>query len=219
MKHLVLGGVMTAAMLATGAAQAEMGLGLGVKAGTLGFGAEITKSFTETLNGRVGFNSYKFTTSGKEGDVDYDIDMKWQSTALLLDWHPGGGSFRLTAGYMLNGNKLEMKAKPAVSYTVGDTTYSASDIADLSGTVDFSDGPYIGLGWGNSARKGFGFSFELGAVYQDAPNVKLVGNCTAGSPVCDDFYTELAKEQQKAKDSLDSFKWYPQIAIGISYGF
>lgn len=218
MKRAVIGGVMTAAMLAAGAAQADMGLGLGVKAGTLGLGAEITKSFTETLNGRVGFNSYKFTTSGKKGDVDYAIDMKWQSTALLLDWHPGGGTFRLTAGYMLNGNKLEMRAKPAMSYTIGGTTYFATQVADITGTVDFSDGPYIGLGWGNAGRKGFGFSFELGAIYQDAPKVKLSGTCTAAG-FCNTFYTDLAKEQQKAKDSLDSYKWYPQIALGLSYGF
>lgn len=204
---------MTAALLSAGAAQADAGLGLGVKAGTLGLGAEITKSFTETINGRVGFNSYKFTTSGKEGDVDYDIDMKWQSTALLLDWHPGGGSFRLTAGYMLNGNKLDMKAKPDSSYKIGDSYFS---VDNLGGTVDFSDGPYIGLGWGNSARKGFGFSFELGAMYQDSPKVKLSGTCTG---ICTGFDDELVKEEKKAQDSLDSFKWYPQVAVGISYGF
>lgn len=212
---------MTAALLSAGAAQADAGLGLGVKAGTLGLGAEITKSFTETINGRVGFNSYKFTTSGKEGDVDYDIDMKWQSTALLLDWHPGGGSFRLTAGYMLNGNKLDMKAKPTGTYDIGGTPYDASEIASLTGSVTFSNGPYVGLGWGNAGKAGFGFSVELGAVYQGAPDVTLSSQCSASALVCNDstLAEDLAREQQKAKDSLDSFKWYPQIAIGISYGF
>ncbi len=217
MKRSVIGGVMMAAMLATGAAQAEMGLGLGVKAGTLGLGAEITKSFTETLNGRVGFNSYKFTTSGKEGDVDYDIDMKWQSTALLLDWHPGGGSFRLTAGYMLNGNKLEMTAKPTSNYTIGDQTYTLAQVGTLTGTVDMDNGPYVGLGWGNAGTKGFGFSFELGAIYQGSPKVNL--NATGTLATDANFQTELTKEEKKAQDSLDSFKWYPQIALGLSYGF
>jgi len=208
---------MTAALLSAGAAQADAGLGLGVKAGTLGLGAEITKSFTETLNGRVGFNSYKFTTSGKEGDVDYDIDMKWQSTALLLDWHPGGGSFRLTAGYMLNGNKLEMTAKPTSQYTIGDNTYNLGDVGTLTGTVDMDNGPYVGLGWGNASKKGFGFSFELGAIYQGSPKVKL--NATGTLATDPTFQADMAKEEKKAQDSLDSFKWYPQIALGLSYGF
>lgn len=208
---------MTAALLSAGAAQADAGLGLGVKAGTLGLGAEITKSFTETINGRVGFNSYKFTTSGKEGDVDYDIDMKWQSTALLLDWHPGGGSFRLTAGYMLNGNKLEMTAKPSANYDIGDNNYAVGDVGTLTGTVDMDNGPYVGLGWGNAGKKGFGFSFELGAIYQGSPKVKLnASGMIATDPT---FQADLAKEEQKAQDSLDSFKWYPQIALGLSYGF
>jgi len=219
MKRAVMGGIMAAAMLSAGAVQAESvsGLGIGVKAGTLGLGADITKSITDTINARVGFNSYKFTTSGEEGDVDYDIDLKWQSTALLLDWHPGGGSFHLTAGYMLNGNKLDMRAKPTSTYTIGDTTYTQAEVGTLTGTVDMDDGPYIGLGWGNAARKGFGFSVELGALYQGSPSAQLTATGTLASDPL--FQQELAKEEAKANDSLDSYKWYPQIAIGVSYGF
>lgn len=218
MKKSVIAGAMSVALLGSGVVQAEAGFGLGVKMGTLGMGAEFTKSITESFNARVGFNTYDFSDSGTEGDINYDIDLEWQSTALLLDWYPGSGSFRLTAGYIINGNELKMRAKPTGTYNIGGTSY-ASDIVSLTGNVTFSNGPYIGLGWGNAARAGFGFSFELGAVYQGSPELDLSGTCTAGSPTCDDFNADVAREEQQAQADLDEFKWYPQVAVGISYGF
>ncbi|MEW6648535.1 MAG: hypothetical protein AB1450_15170 [Pseudomonadota bacterium] len=218
MKQAVIAGAMAVAMIGAGAAQAETGFGVGVKVGTLGMGAELTKSLTDNINGRIGFNTYDFSDSGTEGDIDYDIDLEWQSTALLLDWHPWGGSFRLTAGYIFNGNELKMKAKPSATYTVGNTTYAASDIASLTGNVTFSDGPYVGLGWSNAGKAGFGFSFELGAVYQGSPDLNLSGECT-NVAVCATFDAELAREEAQAQADLDEFKWYPQVAVGVSYGF
>lgn len=218
MKKAALACAIAVALLGTGAAQAETGFGVGVKGGMLGMGAELTKSITDTLNARIGFNTYDFSTSGTQDDVKYEIDMEWRTTALLLDWHPGGGSFRLTAGYILNSNELQLSAKPALEYTIGDVTYDASDVANLGGSVTFSDGPYIGLGWGNAARSGFGFSFELGAVYQGSPDLELTGTCTDVS-VCGTFDEELAEEEKAAQKDLDSYEWYPQVAIGISYGF
>lgn len=221
MNKVVVGCVVGLGLLGmTAAAQADgSGLGVGVKAGTLGLGAEITKSFTPSINGRLGFNNYTFSTSGTESDIKYDIDLKWQSTALLLDWHPFEGSFRLTAGYIANGNKIDMDAKPAAEYKVGDVSYDATDLANLNGTVKFDSGPYVGFGWGNAGDgKGLGFSLEVGAVYQGSPNVSLRGSCT-DVVACADFDNQLAQEEKNAEDSMSEYKWYPQVALGISYAF
>jgi len=190
-------------------------IGVGAKVGTLGLGAEMTVGITDTLNGRLGLNSYKYETSGTEGDVRYDIDLKLQTTALLMDWHPSGGGFRVTAGYMFNSNKLDLNSKAADSYTIGNKTYTA-DI-DLRGRVSFKNAPYVGIGWGNAAKgSGFGFNAELGVIYQGSPKVRLSGTCNGN---CDGFEDELRVEERKAQDDLKNYKWYPQVAIGVSYTF
>ena len=207
--------LMFAGAMMAGMNTAQADVGVGVKGGMLGLGAELTVGMTDTLNGRLGYNTYTFNTSATESDIKYDIDMKWQTTALLLDWHPGGGGFRLTAGYMLNGNKLQMKAKESGSYKIGDTTYTA-DIS-LQSDVSFNNAPYIGLGWGNAAkRKGFGFIFEAGAMYQGAPKVSIEATC---SGACAGFDEDIAKEESNLEGDLDGFKWYPQVAFGVSYSF
>jgi hypothetical protein len=214
MKRAVMGGIMAAAMLGAGAAQADAGLGIGVKAGLLGLGAEVTKSLTDTLNARLGVNSYKFNTSATESGTDFDIDLKWQSSALLLDWHPGGGTFRLTAGYLFNGNKLAMSVKPGSTYDIDGNTGTLGAGEYVNGDVSFDNGPYVGLGWGNAAKgTGFGMSVEIGAAYQGSPKVTLATNVVGVTQ------TDIDREQASLENSLDSYKWYPQVAIGVSYAF
>ena len=211
-KFVVLTGA--AGLLLSSAAHAT-DIGVGVKAGTLGLGAEMTVGITDTLNGRLGLNYFKYDTSGTEGNVRYDIDLNLRTTALLMDWHPRGGGFRVTAGYIFNNNKLDLLAKAADSYTIGNRTYAA-DI-DLWGRVSFKNAPYIGIGWGNAAkRSGFGFNAELGVMYQGSPKVRLDGTCDG---VCVGFEDELREEERKAQDDLKKYKWYPQVAIGVSYTF
>ncbi len=197
------------------------GFGLGVKAGTLGFGAEVTKSFTPNWGARVGFNTAKFTTSGNQSHVDYDLGLKWSSAAALLDWYPFAGTFHVTGGYMLNSNEIDMTGKPdptiSNQFNINGTNYA---LTGLAGKVTFSDGGYLGIGWGNAGDgKGFGMSFELGALYQGSPKLKLTPSGSAALLNDPIFQTNLAAEQKSAEDSMSSYQWYPQVAIGISYAF
>lgn len=202
-----------------GTAYADTGLGVGVKAGTLGLGVEMTKSLSPSFNVRVGVNQYKFTTVRTEGNIHYDMDLKWQSAAALLDWHPFQGSFRMTVGYVFNNNKIDMVATPTGSstYDINGTSYTLNS---LTGDVTFENGGYFGIGWGNAGDgKGFGMSLEVGAVYQNSPKLKLTAS--GSSSVVNDptFQANLKQEQANAESDMSSFKWYPQIALGVSYAF
>jgi len=216
MKKVIAGSVVAMALAGwSGVVSAEgAGIGVGVKAGMLGLGAELTKSLTETVNVRVGLNNYKFSTSGTESGTNYDIDLKWQSTALLFDWHPSAGSFRLSAGYLFNANKLALNVKPGSTYDINGNTGTLGAGEYVTGEVKFDSGPYVGLGWGNAGDgKGFGMSFEVGAVYQGSPKVTLATNIAGITQ------TDIDREQASAADSLSSYKWYPQVALGVSYAF
>src|SRR6056297_1721923 len=71
---------------------------VGLKVSTLGAGVEVERSFSEKFGGRVGLNYFSYSYDGTEEDIDYDFDLELLSGALLLDWHPFSGSFRLTGG-------------------------------------------------------------------------------------------------------------------------
>lgn len=207
-----------AGMLMGASSMAAAEMGVGVKTGTLGHGAEFTVGLTDSLNARVGLNGQSFSQTEIEGDIKYDLDLDWQTVGAFLDWHPMNNGFRLSLGYMQNNNEIGMEAKPAGNYVIGNQTYTAAEVGKLTGTVKFDDGLFYGLGWGNAADgKGLGFVIELG-ILQQMPSLDLK---SSGGLVSDDpsFQAELKKEEDKAQDDLEDFDQYPVIAIGLSYSF
>ncbi len=193
---------------------------LGIKTGTLGLGLEVERSFSDSISGRIGVNYFTYSYSGTPDDIEYDFDLNLMSLSALLDWHPFKGSFRISAGAIYNGNDLDAKAKTSATFDIGDSTYTSGEIGTLKGKIDFDDiAPYLGLGWDTSfgKKKGFGFLFELGVIYQGSPKVDL----SADGPIASNltFQNELAKEEKNLQSDLDEFKVYPVIAIGLSYRF
>lgn len=214
MKRLIAGCLCVVGFAGMGVAFADTGLGIGVKAGTLGVGVELTKAISPSFNVRLGMNQYKFTHSGTESGTDYDMNLKWASSDVLLDWHPFQGSFRLTGGYVFNGNKIDLNTPQGGAYDINGVTGTLSAGEYVKGEVKFDSGPYVGLGWGNAGDgRGLGFSFEIGAVYQGSPKVSLETNVSGVTSA------DRAAAEQSVSDALSSFKWYPQVALGLSYAF
>ncbi len=193
---------------------------IALKVSTLGAGLEIERSFSDLIGGRIIANYFTYDYSGTEEDIEYDFDLTLQSIGLLLDWHPFKGSFRISGGVIYNGNGLDAKARSSATYEIGDHTYTADEIGKLTGEIDFDDfAPYAGIGWDTSSGKkqGLGFVFEIGVVFQGTPDVDL----SASGPIASDatFQRDLAKEEDDLQDALNEFKFYPVLAIGISYRF
>lgn len=206
-----------------GSVQAEedgLGIGVGARYSTLGAGIEIGKSLNDNFGVRLGLNKYSQSDSQTIDDVDYDADLDLSSMALLLDWHPFGGSFHLTGGYLNSSNELTASATPSGDVTIGDNTVNvtAGELV-LDGSVKLGSGPYVGLGWGNVPASGFGFVFEAGVVQMGVPDVSLkVTDNTPGQSLSI-VQADIDKEIANMEDDLDQFDMYPVVALGISYGF
>ncbi len=201
-------------LLVAGTAAAD-GFGLGVKAGTLGLGVEGTFGLSQRVNLRVGVNDYSYSMDETASGIRYDAELDLSSGALLLDWHPFAGTFRLSAGLMHNKNALHLKATPTTNQTIGGNTYTPAQIGTLTGDVTFKkSAPYAGIGWGNAASPGrFGLSFEIGALFQGKPDVTLRASSGLVSQV------DLGAEEQQAEADLADFDVYPVISLGLSFRF
>lgn len=215
MKRTLLSAALAAAVALPVSAGAE-GFALGVRASTLGAGIEGTIGLSERINLRLGANSYTYSFDDTYDDVRYDADLELKSAALILDWHPFAGAFRLSAGMLSNKNAVTLEAEPTAPVTIGGQTYTPSQVGRLDGEVDFKkSAPYVGLGWGNAVakNKGFGLSFEIGAVFQGSPDVELSSTNPAVSQA------DLDREEQEIEDDLKNFKVYPVVSFGLSYQF
>lgn len=209
-----------AAIAAAGSAHAA---GVGVRAGTTGIGADVGWDIAPTLSARVGYSAFQYSTGVTSSDIRYDGKLKLSNLSGLIDWSPVG-PFRITGGLIANDNKLNVTGLPSGNtFTINGTTYQASDVGNLSGTVKAANrvAPYLGVGYGNVARAGVNFYFDLGVMYQGSPKATLNANCGAAlsAAQCTQLQSDVAAEQQRLEDRLNKYRFYPVANIGITIGF
>ncbi|ANB01867.1 hypothetical protein [Ectothiorhodospira sp. BSL-9] len=207
--------VMSVGLLTAGGAAQAGSFALGAKVGTTGLGLEGTYGLRENVNLRGGLYGFTYSTDVEETDVDYDADLKLRSAALLADWHPFNGGFRLSAGAYYNGNELTGKAQGELD--IGDDgPYQGS----LDATIDWrSFAPYLGIGYGNAVQGGrWSFAFDAGVMFTGSPDVSLKGRVNDPA-LQDEFDQDVRREQEELQDDLDDFKYYPVVSLGVTYRF
>lgn len=196
---------------------------LGVAASTLGLGAEAGWSFNDHLVVRAAGYAFSYSEDGEEGGIRYDGDLDLSSGALYLDWHPFGGIFRVTGGAFANANEVNAEGVPDAggTYDIGGATFTTAEVGRLGAGVDFdSVAPYLGLGWRSRGGDdgGFGFSFDLGVLFQGSPNVELssTGGTLSGDPL---LQAALQQEESDLEDDIDKYEIYPVVTLGLTYTF
>ena len=193
--------------------------------GTTGLGLHLSIPVQTNLNARIGFNYLNYSYSDKTSDVNYDFKLKLKTLDALLDWFPMDGAFRVSAGIVYNGNKIDAtgKSSSAGTYTLNGNTYTSASVGTINGNIDFRKvAPYLGIGWGNALAKdkGWGLSSDIGVLFQGSPNTSLSNSgCTLPASQCSTLNTDVAAENVKLRDTVSSFKAYPVLRAGVSYKF
>lgn len=199
------------------ASQAPMPIGVGISASTMGIGVDGAVQVMPRigLRGRLAFMPYKpkFTVSG----IEYEMELPSPQAGLFADVFLVGG-LRVTGGLRYSSKGLSASGVIPGTVTIGDSTYSGSEIGTWSGAITTKKlAPYLGLGFGRVAGHGLGIFFDAGVAFHGTPTVTF----SADGPIASQaqFQTELAKEQADANDSISSVTIYPVIALGLRYGF
>ncbi|MCA1809019.1 MAG: hypothetical protein LC725_06175 [Lentisphaerae bacterium] len=197
------------------------GLAVGVKAGTLGLGGDLTVGVGRYVNLRAGATLFAFTMNRTIEDVDYRVEFDLVTFPLLLDVHPFANSFRISGGLVMHGPaKADLSARPNKDVTIGNHKYSPAVIGELSGSIEAGRkmAPYLGIGYGNAVGPDtrWSFVFDLGLIFQTY-DVDL----SADGPgmLYPPFVEDLERERQKLQDDVDDFKLYPVLAFGLAYHF
>ncbi|HEX4964075.1 MAG TPA: hypothetical protein VF173_24835 [Thermoanaerobaculia bacterium] len=200
------------------------------KAGTLGLGAELTVGLSPQWNLRLGGNAFNYTDNGREvSGIVYDATAHLRTATALLDFHPGGRGFRLSAGAVYNDTYIDGSSLTPSSgfYDIGGVQVPAGLVGTLDGRIKFDPVvPYVGLGWGNAVGPGgrVRFAADLGAVFQGKGKVTLTPQIPAGSPLNDPIARQalqvlLDHEERDIEDDVADYTVYPVVSIGVSFRF
>jgi hypothetical protein len=212
-----------AALLATVPAPAfAQRVAIAPKVGTTGAGADLTIGLTRSLNLRLGAQGYSRSETRTEQEIEYDADLSLVSGEILLDLHPAGRGFRISAGAVVNGNEVTAVSTEDSGYTINGVPYPVGLVGRLSGSVEANAvAPYLGVGWGNAVAPGsrWRFAADVGAFHQGSPEVSLRAEPLIPGLLPERFERDLEAERQKIEDDLDAYTVYPVVAVGVSYRF
>ena len=215
MNKLVLISAATCTLLTVSTAHAEFQFG--GRLGLSGIGVEATQRFSPDFAARINLTGLSYNLDLTLDDVDYDVEQSLAIGSLLLDWHPGSGIFRLTAGAAYYNIVFDMTARPyaTTSYQIGNTSYTGAEIGTLNGKVEYRKlTPYVGMGWDFMAKKksGLGVTVDVGVMFRGKPDdVTLTATGVTVSS------TALAQEVQNVED--DTLTYHPVISAGLYYRF
>lgn len=213
------------------------GMALAVKFGAAGVGFDVaTPLVMRRLNLRGGASFASYTPSTiTTNNLNINGNIKFQNAAVMADWFPLHGSFRLSGGATIYNNTglNGLLAVPAgQSFTLGDTTFYSQPGNPVTGTGVFAFGgnkvaPRVTIGTGNMLpEKGhFRFVSELGFQYFSQPTVvyNISGNGCTGfiggvytncGPIPQDSITS---EQNKLQNDLRYLRFFPIFSFGLSY--
>lgn len=208
---------------------------LGIRAGTLGAGAEIATPLSRSLNLRASANYMSFRYSFRIDGINYYTRADFRSGQLGVDWFPFHGGFHISPGFMYFQTGLSGAAKvpPGQSFTLDKTTYINSVDDPVSGNASVVYGrhyaPVVTFGFTNIIPrngKHFSMPFEIGVAYTHAPvmDVQLAGTaCTnqgcfnAGTDP--DTQANLKQEVNDINDTVKQVVVYPIATLGIAVRF
>jgi hypothetical protein len=201
----------------------HLGFRIAPRISTLGGGLEVAKGITPWFGLRGGVNYFTWDYDGEESDIEYDSNLELKSFALFADVHPFKQAFRVSAGFLINGNELTGKGKPTGnSFDIGDGSYSSNDITSLAFDLSYSTfAPYLGIGFdttfGDDDR--WGFVFDLGILFSGSAKASLAYNTTLTGNALDTLNNNIEKERKDIQDSLDDFEFWPVVSTGLIYQF
>jgi len=193
--------------------------GLGVKAGTLGLGADAAVGLHERVALRAGFGVFPFTPQFTWSDIPYDVELPSPQFTGTVDLFLIG-ALRLTGGVMVSSPDFTLTSNLTNSgtVTIGDVDFAGSDVGVVSGSVINNDvAPYVGLGFGRIAKRGLGFFVDLAVAFQGEPSVALA----ATGPITNDpaFRQALRAEEASLAEDIKIAQYYPILSLGLSFGF
>jgi len=220
--HFLVPAVAAAVSVTPAVAQEQTSqFAIGVSAGTLGIGPEVTVRVSPLLAVRGNATFLGFGHSVDGDDIEYDGNLKLASVGATVDVHPFRSGFRISGGARYNKNKVKLTATPGAGESVqlGGRTYTGSQIGTLRGSVRVKEfAPTLTLGYTGGGTQGLNFGIDAGVMFEGKPRIR---NLRATGPIAAEplFQDALQREEQDIRDDIEKYDIFPIVQLSIGYAF
>jgi len=198
----------------------NMGLGIALKASTMGFGGDVALGINKSMDVRLGFDmmgSFSKNFNFKESGINYNATatFKTGSITALYDYYIAN-SFFVAGGFGYNLFNADVTGKAISNLVYGDIQIDKDKVGTFNYKINpgMKISPYLGIGFGRTlgTEKNFSFAFEIGTFYQGSPDITIK---TTGllSPTSN---PDLGKAKE-LESQISQYCLYPVLKISLSY--
>jgi hypothetical protein len=194
-------------------------LGVGARAGFLGFGGEAALELNRSVVLRGGYGVFPIDFDGEYSEVSYTVTPPSSIGNLGVDLYPGGRGFRIMAGLMSRSGNVEILSgdlSEGSPVQIGDEEYNQP--GTISGVLKSKDtAPFVGIGFGRHTAPGLGLFLDFGVAFVGDPEVSL----DASGPLRDvpGFLENLRKEEREIEEVGGGLlRYWPVFSVGIRLG-
>lgn len=212
-----------------------------VNVGTLGAGFSVGYEFNKYLKARVraGFMSYDYDDTWS--DVDVLGEFNGNNMGIMLDYHPFGGSFRLTTGLTISDLAISVNGAMdkrlysehiGKTYEFGGYTFIIKD-EDVTAKAEYKWNkvqPYLGIGWSSDGEGDAEvyFTFDMGVNFMGTGELSIshTGGADVITPsgerteISNEILEDAVREEGKDFfDIADDICVYPVIQLGLGIRF
>lgn len=199
------------ALAAAGAQATEIYAHVGTEGYGIGMGYQLSEK--QFVRGEIG--GYSIDKDFDAGNYKYKAEAKFEHYSAFYDLHP----FDAVNGFRLTGGVVTGKDRVSVELLGGQVNYGSYSAAlqkgDLFAEVKMPTvRPYLGVGWGHGAAKGWGFAADIGVtIGKPKFNFYVTPAAQAAAPY------DVADAQAKVEDKLDKVKFFPVAKVALTYTF
>ena len=192
-------------------------VGVGIRAGTLGLGADLGIALSPNIQIRGGGSIQPVDPTFTISDIKYTVDLPGSFVNVGIDLFPTGGGFRIGGGLLYKPDDISVSGEFTGTVDIGGRSYPGSEVGTLTGTVSSkSTAAYAMIGFGKHASSGIGLFLDLGAAFVGEQTLTLSADGLAATNA--QFLTDLESERMDAEDSLNKVKIYPMVNLGLRIG-
>ena len=205
----------------------QRNISLGLRAGTLGFGAEVVTALDERVAVRAGAGFLGFDVDltgrfGLAGNRTAELSLPTALFSLGVELSGASGLLRAGAGMVIRSDDPVhvIRYEEGASISIGGGGYRYPEVTAVTTTlVSGSTVPYVLVGIGSNSGRGFGAVLDLGAVLHLTPRFDMSATGDPAIMSSPGFRGHLELERLQAEDDSSTFvNFWPVVSVGLRYG-
>lgn len=214
MRRVVAASLATALAALPAAARADLfsSLSYGVHVSTIGDGITLEKPLLYDFSLRLTTNNASVSQQLSYDDTPYVSTAKYNNFALIGDYRPSGGRYRISGGLVFGNDRIDNTARPeGPMFQVGNGLYSATGTGIVTSRVAF-DRPslYAGVGTGTGIIRGLSLALDAGILIRNGTASAKATGPLANDPLFRADLNHLAGE-------LRTHVVVPVLSVGLTY--